>query len=94
VLRGVIKAVMWVTFAVFFVNNFLLWMPLESHIVTSGRFAPEEEYNTPIELKGRIFYVTVDEKRNYQTYMMTFFVCLTIVAVGVGLGNLTFERKR
>jgi hypothetical protein len=91
--RGVLKAAMVVSFVVAILNHFVLWMPLDSRIVTSGRFASADGYNTPIELKGRTFYVTVDEKSDYQVYMTTFFVCLTVVIVSAALSQLMNSRK-
>jgi hypothetical protein len=65
-----------------------VWLPLDAEIVTSRSYNKIAQYDTAIQLKGRVFYVTAVEKATYdlcQTLFLacTAFGCLCIVGVGM-----------
>jgi hypothetical protein len=92
-IRRIATFVVMLSFCVGIADGFLFFMPLDAHIIYSQRFSPNGEYNTPISLKGRTFYVTLDERDKYKIYETTFITSLFFSALLMFLFNLTDVQK-
>lgn len=64
------------------------WMPLDSRIVYSARHAADDVHVAQIELKGKIYYVTQEERRDYLAYRV-----IVISSIVTGISSMFFLRR-
>lgn len=65
----------------------LFWMPVDRRIVYSNRHYPDPTHNVEIFLKGKVFYVTPEEKIRYENYKYIF-----LFGIGFGVLGMVIVR--
>jgi hypothetical protein len=70
-----------------------LAMSSERAVILTQRFAPDAVHNVALELKGRIFYVTVAESHTYYFYQHLFLFGL-IMSLIIAVLVLIWDRYR
>jgi hypothetical protein len=71
----------------------LMVMPMEHDILKSQRFSPTGLYNTPLELKGKTFFVSAEERSQHQLYLKIAFCSLGVGFFGL-IGNALLRNRK
>jgi hypothetical protein len=77
VIKFVIGVISWVTV----IGIGLLYASVESAVIETQRFLPDQDHPLPLEVKGRIFYVSKTALAQYTFYKDLFLAMVLILLV-------------